>query len=139
MGRPCSACRRRQIIELTAAAVPQLSAAAVEAVVDAVVRNPAAARHLAEALSSDPDALQVGAPPVVGRLVGELRARGATLPEPACSICVCAGRPLTRTSSGGVCSRCRRHQLATACSRCGVIKPVAGRDEEHRPVCPLLR
>ena len=50
--------------------------------VDAVLTNPAITRSLAAALAADPAALLVGAPPVVGRLVGELRARGADLPDP---------------------------------------------------------
>jgi hypothetical protein len=134
-GRHCPVCRREQIIEMAAAAVPDLPTYAVRAAVDAVVRSPAAARDLCAALSAVPDALAQGAPPVVGRLVGELRGRGAALPEPACAICARTGRPLTRSACGGVCARCRRRQLAAACARCGVVKPVAGRDQENQPVC----
>jgi len=38
-------------------------------------------------------------------------------------------------AGAGVCPRCRRRELAQACVRCGVIKPVAGRDHEHGAVC----
>lgn len=41
----------------------------------------------------------------------------------------------TPSPSGGVCARCRRRQLAVPCTRCDVVKPVAGRDEQDRPVC----
>jgi hypothetical protein len=133
--RPCPACRRERIIAVVQAADPGLATPVVLAAVDAAAANPAAASKLAAALGADPNALQVGAPPVVGRLVAELRERGAALPEPACSACGRTGRPLTRSTAGGVCSRCRNRQLATACSRCGVSKPVAGRDGEQRPVC----
>ena len=105
------------------------------AAVDAAARNPAITRFLAEALTADPGALQIGAPPVVGRLVGELRARGADLPDPTCTRCGRTGKPLTRSPSGGVCARCRRRQLAVPCTRRGVVKPVAGRDTQERPVC----
>jgi len=77
----------------------------------------------------------VGAPPVVGKLVGELRARGANLPDPVCTRCGRTGKPLTRSPSGGVCARCRRRQLAVPCTTCGVVKPIAGRDEQNRPFC----
>ena len=134
-GQRCPLCRREQIIAIAAAAVPGMAPLAVRAAVNAVASSPQAVRDLAAALSPAPDALQLGAPPVVGRLVNELRERGAALPEPTCAICARTGSPLTRSDCGGVCPRCRRRQLAMACSRCGVVKPVAGRDQDHRPVC----
>lgn len=134
-GRRCPLCRREQIIAMAGAAVPGMAPLAVRAAVNAVATSPQAVRDLAAALSGGPDALQLGAPPVVGRLVNELRERGAALAEPTCAMCACTGKPLTRSACGGVCPRCRRRQLATACSRCGVIKPVAGRDKDNRPVC----
>ena len=105
------------------------------AAVDAVLTGPAITRSLAAALAADPAALLVGAPPVVGTLISELRARGADLPDPSCTRCGRTGKPLTRSPSGGVCARCRRRQLAAACVRCGVVKPVAGRDAQNEPVC----
>ena len=133
--RRCPLCRREQIVAASAAAVPGMAPLAVRAAVNAVATSPQAVRDLAAALSGGPDALQLGAPPVVGRLVDELRERGAALAEPTCAMCARSGRPLTRSDCGGVCPRCRRRQLAMACSRCGVVKPVAGRDQDHRPVC----
>lgn len=118
------------------AADPALSAAQVEAAVAAVAGHPAALRSLAAALTADPGALAIGAPPMIGRLITELRAHGATsLPVPSCALCRRVGLRLTRSVAGGVCPRCRRRELAEACARCGVIKPVAGRDCERRPVC----
>lgn len=127
--------RRGPILAAVAAADPSLPAAAASAALDAVVTHPAVARELAAALAADPHALFVGAPPVIGRLVVALRAAGSALPEPACRCCGRTDRPLTRCEQGGVCPRCRSRQLATACARCGVVKPVAARDEARRPVC----
>ena len=70
-----------------AAADPTLPAARAAAAVDAAATNPAATRTLAAALVADPHALSVGAPPVVGRLLTELRAAGSMLPEPAGARC----------------------------------------------------
>ena len=72
-GRRCPLCRREQIVAAAAAAVPGMAPLAVRAAVNAVATSPQAVRDLAAALSAGPDALQLGAPPVVGRLVSELR------------------------------------------------------------------
>ena len=128
--------RHRQIVAVVLGSDPTLSAPQVEAAIAAVAGHPAALRSLAAALTADPAALMIAAPPVVGRLVEALRAQGATsLPEPSCAVCARVARPLTRSSTGGVCARCRSRELAAPCARCGVIKPVAGRDSERRPVC----
>lgn len=134
-GRLCTSCGRRRIITAVAARTPGIPMGVLTTALDAVAAHSAAIRSLAAALAADPDALTVGAPPVVGRLVGELQARGVDLPDPVCSRCGRTGKPLTRSSAGGMCARCRRRQLATACVRCGVVKPVAGRDGQGRPVC----
>jgi len=132
----CRRCRWDGLVDRVAAADPSLQPWKVAAAVDAVVTSPAVLRDLAAALAADPAALSAGAPPVVGRLVAELVARGsATLRLPACAVCGRTGRPLTRSGGVGVCFRCRRRQLATACARCGVVKPVAARDGQGRPVC----
>ena len=83
-----------------AAADPTLPAARAAAAVDAVAttrRRPVAGRSAGRR----PDALTVGAPPAVGRLVAELRAAGSTLPEPACGRCGRTGKPLTRSDAAG--------------------------------------
>jgi len=126
---------RRVIIEAVSAVDPSLPATVIAAAVDAVLTSPAVARELAAAVAEDPNALHAGAPASVGRLVTALRERGSRLPEPACATCGSTGQPLTRSPSGGICRRCRDHQQAAACTRCGVVKLVRGRDEQHRPLC----
>jgi hypothetical protein len=114
--------RHRQVVAAVLASDPTLSAPQVEAAIAAVAGHPAALRSLAAALTADPAALMIAAPPVVGRLVEALRAQGATsLPEPSCAVCARVARPLTRSSTGGVCARCLRRELAAPCARCGVI------------------
>ena len=105
----------------------------ITAAVDAVITSPQALRDVSAALAADPRALAHGAPPVVGRLVTELMARGsATLAEPACVRCGWTGRPLTATGSGGMCGRCRHRELAEECAACGKVRPVAWHDEAGR-------
>lgn len=129
--------RHQQVLVAVLAADPTLTMAQVQTAVAAVAGHPAALRSLATALTADPTALVIGAPPMVGQLVQALRAQGAiSLPAPSCALCRREGQPLSRSSAlGGVCARCRRRELAEACARCGVVKPVAGRDGERRPVC----
>jgi hypothetical protein len=127
---------RALIFDAARAADPAMDPAAVLAAVDAVLTHPAIARDLAAALAEDPAAVFAsGAPAVATRLITALRERGSTLPLPGCVVCGRTGFALIRTSGGGVCERCRRRQLATACSRCGIVKPVAGRDPDGRPCC----
>lgn len=135
----CPACRRQAVVD-AAAAASALPAPLAAAAVDAVVSGPAALRSLAAALEADPGALTRGAPPLIGRLVTELIARGSvTLPEPACVRCGRAGWPLIAAAGGGTCSRCRRRELAEQCSACGVVKPVAWHDQAGRAVCETCR
>ena len=105
-------------MELAATAEGSLPRPVIEAAVDAVAPAGQALRQLAAALAADPDALSRGAPPVAGRLAGELIARGsATLTVPACAACGRTGRPLFRgDDGGGVCQRCRTWQLARPCA-----------------------
>lgn len=119
-----------------AEADPLLSSEAIRAALG-VLGYPAALRNLARALAPGPGALLAGAPPVVGRLVVELRARGSSLAEPACVSCGRTDRPLTASSEGGVCPRCRRRQTATACTRCGITKPVVARDRAGGALCAV--
>ena len=124
-----------------AAADRSLAPGQVAAAVDAAAGNGQALRSLAAALAGRTarDVLADGAPPGVGRLVAELISRGsAEFTAPACKSCGTTGRPLTRSSRGGVCPRCRNRLLAAACARCGGIKPVAG-DGAGEPVCERCR
>lgn len=139
-GRRCGVCRREQALAAVIAADPSLTVEQITAAVAVAVTSGAALRSLAAALADDPDALHVGAPPVAGRLVAELVARGsATFVLPACVRCGRDDRPLGRSGQGGVCARCRHRQLATACAHCGVIKPVAGRTATGEPICEACR
>jgi len=138
----CPRCRRDAVVAQVAAADRSLAAGQVAAAVDAAAGNGQALRSLAAALAGQPvrDVLADGAPPAVGRLAAELISRGsAVFTAPMCKSCGAAGRPLTRSSRGGVCPRCRNRLLATACSRCGTVKPVAGRTGEGEPLCERCR
>ena len=114
---------------------PTLARYDVEAAIGEVATNPSALGVLARALEGDGDALRRGAPPLVGRLVGELRARGSILKEATCTVCGRSHPKLTASGPGAACPRCRHRELASACSICGVIKPVGGRDEQGAPLC----
>ena len=140
LGSGCGVCRRRRVIAAVQAVDQSLPVEQVAAAVDAVADHVARLRSLAAALTAHCDALTVGAPPVVGRLVDELIARGSTvLRTPACVGCGVVGRPLTRTSIGGMCGPCAHRHNTKACSRCGVDKPVAGRTGEGQPICENCR
>jgi len=138
--RGCPACRRDAVVDLVAAAEASLPRAAIAAAVDAVASSPAVLRSLASALTRDPAALSCGAPPMVGRLATELVARGSTtVTAVACAVCARTGQPLSRTEAGGLCPRCAHRRGATACARCGVVKPVACHTVEGRPICERCR
>jgi hypothetical protein len=139
-GRICPACRRDQVIERVAVLETSLSAQDVVAAVDAVATSHAVWRSLAAALTSDPDALARGAPPVVGRLVTELIARGSTTwAPPRCVVCGRTGAALTLTDHGGMCKRCAARRNPLACTHCGLVKPVVGRTGEGKPFCEACR
>jgi len=138
--RICPACRREQIIAQVTTAETSLPPGQAAAAVDAVAVSPGALRSLAHALADDPGALTRGAPPVVGRLVIELIARGSTaLTVPACIVCGRTGWPLNRTSAGAMCARCAHRARAAECVRCHVVKPAAGRTGDGEPVCERCR
>ena len=88
----CPACRRDEVISRVVARDGSLQPEVIAAAVDAAAATPAALRSLAAALAADPGALGSGAPPVVGRLVTELIARGSALAVPGCAACGLAGR-----------------------------------------------
>jgi hypothetical protein len=139
-GRICLACRREQVIARVRAVETSLSEQDVVAAVDAVATHHAVWRSLAAALASDPNALARGAPPVVGRLVTELIARGSTIwAAPRCVVCDRTGHMLTVTDRGGMCKRCAARRNPLACTYCGLVKPVAGRTGEGKPFCEACR
>lgn len=126
---------RQALVAVVAAACPELSLDQVGAAIEATITNPAVARCLTTALVAGPDVVHCGAPPVVARLVGELRARGSTLQVPACATCGRTGRSLIRVGTTGVCPRCRTHQLAEACSGCGLVRVVTARGGDGAAAC----
>lgn len=139
-GGLCPRCRRDGIVDRVAAVETSLPRAQLAAAVDAVAGSNAGSRSLAAAFAADPDCLGHGTPPVAGRLVAELLARGSTvLSVPACVVCGRGGRPLTATASGGMCPRCAARRDPLACTRCGMIKPVAARTGDGQPICERCR
>ena len=138
--RPCASCRRDALVRQVIAAEGSLPASEVAAAVDTVVTSPAVLRDLAAALAADPGMLSHGAPPVAGRLVADLIARGsATLTAPACTRCGRAGKPLTRTEAGAMCKPCAARRLTAACAHCGEVKPAASRDSAGLRICERCR
>ena len=138
--RGCPRCRRDVVVNLAAAADRSMPLAVIEAAADTVAPASTAMSRLAAVLTADPGALISGAPPLAGRLAAELIARGSTaLILPACALCGRTGKPLFRSTDGGVCQRCRNWQLAAACAICGKVKPVSGRDADGKPVCEVCR
>jgi hypothetical protein len=109
----------------------------VTAAFDATVSNARSLDSLSEAVTTHGiDVLHVGAPGTVTRLVTALRIRGSTtFPVPCCGTCGRTDRKLTWTEQGARCPNCRRRQTAQPCHTCKVIKPVAGRDADGRPLC----
>jgi len=124
-----------ELVAVVATVCPELSLDEVGDAVEATITNPAVARSLAAALAAGPDVVRCGAPPVVARLVAQLRARGSTLQVPACVACGRTSRPLIRVGTTGVCPRCRAHQLAEACSVCGLVRVVTARAGDGAAMC----
>jgi len=133
--RPCRRCRIDAIVAAVVSQCPGLSKEVVATAVKAAAASPAALRDLAAALAAGPEVLLAGAPPVVARLVAELQAKGAALPDPACHGCGRRGLELTRAGVTGWCKRCRAHQLAEACSGCGRVGVVVGRTAAGDALC----
>jgi hypothetical protein len=106
--------RRGQVLAAALAADPTLTVAQVQTALAAVAEHPAPLRSLAAALSADPRALAIGAPPMVGRLVVALRAQGASwLAAPSCARCRREGQRLTPILS----NRWGLHPLSTPRAR----------------------
>lgn len=128
---------RDLVTSRVAEACPGLSTGAVRSAIAAAAPSAKAVSVLARSLGPGPGALAVGAPPVAGRLVRELRARGAALPEPVCARCGRAHPKLAVTGEISLCPRCRARHNATACGRCGVVKVVYGRGPAGEPLCSV--
>ncbi len=131
----CRHCRIEAILAAVMSQCPRLSKDAVVAAVKATADSPAALRDLAASLAAGPEVLLAGAPPIVARLVAELQAKGAALPDPACHGCGRRGLELTRAGVTGWCKRCRAHQLAEACTVCRRVGVVVGRTVAGGALC----
>lgn len=128
--------KRDLVARRVSQADPTVPADVVVGAIAAVATNARTLDVLVSALEGGPEALGLGAPPSVGRLVSELRDRGSRLPEPRCAGCARTHRKLTASEDGAArCPRCRRLKLATACSVCRVVKPVAGRGPTGEALC----
>jgi hypothetical protein len=138
--RPCTACRRDELIRHVMMADKSLPAGEAAAAVDAVATTPAVLRELAAALTADPDMLRHAAPPAAWRLAAELIARGSkALVLPGCARCGRTGKPLYRTPGGGMCKPCAARHITGECAHCGEVKPLGSRDAGGRRICERCR
>jgi hypothetical protein len=120
---------------------PDVAAETAAAAVRAAAPGTGQLRRLAWALQDDPDLLTGGgarAPvPSVLRLIDALAGAGAQrIIRPACPHC---GRviALAKPRDGvRLCRNCVAKSRAEQCSRCGVVREPATRDEHGRPLCP---
>ena len=147
VGRPlCVGCRPEdsagsmQVLrEIITAIDPVIDAAVVDLAIRAAAR--AGGRHrLAWALQDRPELLTgAGAEasvPSVLRLIDALVDAGAQgIVRPACPHC---GRVIALVKPRGVrlCRNCLAKSRAEPCSRCGVHREAATRDEHGKPLCP---
>jgi hypothetical protein len=149
-GRPhCSACQRHRspddpiatVAGIISAIDPGVLAETVAAAVHAAAPGTWQARRLAWALQDDPGLLTgagARAPaPSVLRLIDALAGAGAQrIIRPACPHC---GRviALVKPRDGvRLCRNCVARSRAETCSRCGVVREPAIRDEHGGPLCP---
>lgn len=147
-GQPrCSQCPDRDgrdpVAVLTAVVTQvddSVSADVVAAAASRVFTGPARLRRLAWILEDRPgllagDGAQAPTAAVL-RFISELTAAGATrIVAPDCPGCHQAVRLFRRVQGLWHCSRCVARAIAVPCSRCGMRRPTAIRDENQRPVC----
>jgi hypothetical protein len=120
---------------------PGIPAGTIAAAVLAAAPGTGQLRRLAWALQDHPELLTgagARAPvPSVLRLIGALAGAGAQqIIRPACPHC---GRviALVKPRDGvRLCRNCVARSRAVTCSRCGVVREPATRDEHGRPLCP---
>ena len=120
---------------------PGIPAGTIAAAVRAAAPGTGQRRRLAWALQDHPELLTgagARAPvPSVLRLIGALADAGAQqIVRPACPHC---GRviALVKPRDGvRLCRNCVARSRAVTCSRCGVVREAATRDEHGRPLCP---
>jgi len=149
-GRPhCQACQPEGsdgdptaiVAGIIAVIDPDIPAGTIAAATLAAAPATGQRRRLAWALQDHPELLTgagARAPvPSVLRLIGALADAGAQrIIRPACPHC---GRviALVKPRDGvRLCRNCVARSRAVTCSRCGVLREAATRDEHGRPLCP---
>ena len=149
-GRPhCQACQPEGsdgdptaiVAGIIAVIDPDIPAGTIAAATLAAAPAAGQRRRLAWALQDHPELLTgagARAPvPSVLRLIGALADAGAQrIIRPACPHC---GRviALVKPRDGvRLCRNCVARSRAVTCSRCGVLREAATRDEHGRPLCP---
>ena len=149
-GRPhCQACQPEGsegdptaiVAGIIAVIDPDIPAGTIAAATLAAAPGTGQRRRLAWALQDHPELLTgagARAPvPSVLRLIGALADAGAQrIIRPACPHC---GRviALVKPRDGvRLCRNCVARSRAVTCSRCGVFREAATRDEHGRPLCP---
>lgn len=133
---------RSDIVAVVALVEPDLDEGLI---VEAVVRATPNFRHtgwLADALGAGPEALVASsvAPPVVDRLVAELRSAGAAnVAAPRCYACGTTRWLEGRVAGLRACAGCASKARSQICGRCGRHAPVSTRDTDDRAVCHQCR
>jgi hypothetical protein len=129
------------VVEVVTAVDPTIPAETVAAAVQTVTSRAGQRHQLAWALQDRPELLtgagaEAGVPSVL-RLIDELCRSGATrVVRPACPGC---GRQITLIKPRNglrLCRNCIAKSRAERCTRCGVIREPATRDEHGRALCP---
>lgn len=129
------------VVEVVAGVDPTLPADLVVSAVNAVVSQAGQRHRLAWALADRPELLTgagADAPvPSVLRLIDVLCDAGATrIIRPACPRCHRVLRLHRPIEGQWLCRNCVAKHRAQPCSRCGVVREAATRDEHGRPLCP---
>lgn len=131
--------RTAAIVDVVRRVAPEIPAQDLEDWLDAHVAAAGGHAPLANWLLDHPDALTSGdntAPPVVVKLLDELRSRGAGVTRPRCASC---GRDTTRlphcTEGGRICPTCFRAHTAEQCGQCGITEGVQRRLADGTPLC----
>jgi len=148
-GRPrCERCPDRDerdplsiLVQVVTRLDPSLTADTIAASARRVFSQPIHLLRLAWAIEDEPSLLTgAGAQaPLAGvlRLIDELGKAGAqTIVQPACPRCQRVIRLHRRIDGRWHCRNCVAKSRAQPCSRCGVVREPAIRDEHGRPLCP---
>ena len=148
-GRPrCSRCPDADgrdplltLITVITTLEPSLPVEDITTAIGRVFSRPSYLQRLAWAIEDRPELLtgQSAQAPMHGvlRLIDELREAGAqAIIRPACPQCQRIVRLHRRINGQWHCRNCLAKSRAQPCSRCGVIREAAARDEHGRPLCP---